>query len=232
MNNYNTYVLGDIHGCYEDLLEVLEKVNFNYEQDHLISLGDLCDRGPKTWEVIELLTKINNLILIEGNHDQWLKTYLKCNHNIKPQIWLQNGGDTTLKSYYYNNFRNEDKHLKLLESALPYYVKDNICFVHGGFDPNFYIADQNKETLCWDREFVQEVMDKQTSEIIKTKDKFDKIFIGHTPTIYFKDKLTKKPIITPIVKNGVINIDTGCGKGAILTLWNLNTNEYVQSTKK
>ena len=77
MNNlYKTFVIGDIHGANKALEEVLEKSNFDYDNDTLISLGDLCDGYSETPQVIETLMKIKNLVSIIGNHDSWLYDYL------------------------------------------------------------------------------------------------------------------------------------------------------------
>ena len=133
----NIWIVGDIHGMYSDLIEVFDKSNFDYKNDLLISLGDLCDRGSKTWEVIEELLKIKNFILIEGNHDQWFKENF---NNPWPNIdWMRNGGDKTINSYKKNNYINFDNHKKLLNLSLSYYVIDKTCIVHGGFDRYYTI---------------------------------------------------------------------------------------------
>ena len=45
-----TYAISDIHGCYEEYIKLLEKINFS-EDDTLYILGDICDRGEKPMEV-------------------------------------------------------------------------------------------------------------------------------------------------------------------------------------
>lgn len=40
------FVVGDIHGCYDLLMQQLERVQFNFEKDLLIAVGDLVDSGP------------------------------------------------------------------------------------------------------------------------------------------------------------------------------------------
>lgn len=40
------YVVGDIHGCYSLLYTKLTQLGFDFSKDRLISVGDLCDRGP------------------------------------------------------------------------------------------------------------------------------------------------------------------------------------------
>jgi len=65
------FVIGDIHGHYCEMMHLFKVVRFDYDQDLLISLGDLVDRGPNSMEVIEELMKIRNFIHILGNHDNW-----------------------------------------------------------------------------------------------------------------------------------------------------------------
>jgi serine/threonine protein phosphatase 1 len=40
--------MGDIHGNYKALMQCLERSNFNYEEDTLIQLGDVCDGHSQT----------------------------------------------------------------------------------------------------------------------------------------------------------------------------------------
>ena len=65
------FVIGDIHGGFKALKQVLEAANFDYEKDTLVSLGDLCDGWSETHLVIEELQKMKNLVLLRGNHDVW-----------------------------------------------------------------------------------------------------------------------------------------------------------------
>jgi bis(5'-nucleosyl)-tetraphosphatase (symmetrical) len=65
-----TYVIGDIQGCLKPLKALLEKVNFNKNNDLLISAGDLINRGPESLATMRFcmdLGKAFNMVL--GNHD-------------------------------------------------------------------------------------------------------------------------------------------------------------------
>ena len=53
-----TFVLGDCHGRFEALKQVLALSSFDYEEDKLIVLGDIVDGVPRTYEVGEELLKI------------------------------------------------------------------------------------------------------------------------------------------------------------------------------
>ena len=49
----SSYVIGDIQGCFDELMLLLEKINFDPKKDELIFAGDLINRGPKSLEVLE-----------------------------------------------------------------------------------------------------------------------------------------------------------------------------------
>jgi serine/threonine protein phosphatase 1 len=90
------FVMGDIHGAHEALLQCLKRSSFNYEADTLIQLGDVVDRNPDVFECVEELLKIKNLIAIKGNHDVWFQQFLDTDYH--PQSW-NHGGLATLESY-------------------------------------------------------------------------------------------------------------------------------------
>ena len=46
------YAVGDIQGCLDPLLQLLDQVSFDSRQDQLISVGDLINRGPKSLETM------------------------------------------------------------------------------------------------------------------------------------------------------------------------------------
>ena len=64
-----TYVMSDIHGCYDKYVEMLAKIEFSTE-DRLYILGDVVDRGSNGMKVLLDIAKHNNIILFMGNHDQ------------------------------------------------------------------------------------------------------------------------------------------------------------------
>jgi serine/threonine protein phosphatase 1 len=214
-------VLGDIHGRYEYLVDVFRQANVDFENDLLIQIGDIVDRGPDPFTCIDLLMKFKNRVFIIGNHDHSFlelvchgKNFLGPGNGVEPTIRAWNLLDQEEQFHYLDTFFREQKGFHVTE--------DKKCFVHGGFDREHPIEGQTILSLCWDREFVNQAMSCTGTQKLKTADNFDEVFIGHTPTIYW-DKTQ------PIFSGGVINVDTGSGKGGPLTLMDIDTKEYWQS---
>lgn len=66
----STYLIGDIHGCYDELRALLEQVAFNPQRDTLWLTGDLVARGPGSLEVLRYVHSLGNSVrLVLGNHD-------------------------------------------------------------------------------------------------------------------------------------------------------------------
>ena len=91
---HRTFVIGDIHGAFRALKQCLEQSHFNYETDHLICLGDVCDGWPDTKLCVDELLKIKNLTYIIGNHDLWALRWLKT--GIVDDAWVTQGGAATI----------------------------------------------------------------------------------------------------------------------------------------
>lgn len=242
------FVIGDIHGNYLALKDLLDIINFDFENDQLISLGDVTDGWEQTCECIELLMKIKNLIFIKGNHDEWTTMYLRTVIENKMPTdyyesqyinnWYTQGGKQTCDSYLNgNNIHFLDKHLDFLENGLNYYIDDeNNLFIHAGYHPMFIpIKDENNyhEDYLWTRSYVRDkVIHPYNNPQYKGDKNFNKVFIGHTPTInlaYLPD--FKEIADKPIVNNNIYMLDTGAGFTGYLTCYNLDTMEYFQSSK-
>ena len=67
-----TIIVGDVHGCLEELKELLDLVRL-CEDDHLIFIGDLIDRGPQSAETVRFVSALagrSSVQLIQGNHEE------------------------------------------------------------------------------------------------------------------------------------------------------------------
>ena len=83
------FVVGDLHGMYNTLQELLQKVNFDPTKDRLISVGDLVDRGPDSQKCLELLNE-PWFHAVVANHEQMMLD--SFDGGWLGQFWMQNGG--------------------------------------------------------------------------------------------------------------------------------------------
>jgi len=210
-----TFVIGDIHGRYHALLEVLEKSEFNYDTDKLIILGDICDGGKNTRECVDELLKIKNRIFILGNHDDWFVGHLLTKGT--PWIWTTQGGEATVRSYA-SGVPKTHKTFFLEEPKL-YHIEEEMVFVHGGFDPLQHPRWSSKDLLIWDRELIN------YARINNGIPKWQKVFVGHTTTQLFNEDI-------PLWFGNLCMLDTGAGWDGKLSIMDIHTEQYWQSKKQ
>jgi hypothetical protein len=61
--------IGDIHGCREELIELLSETNYDEANDHIVAIGDIVNKGPNTLGVIDYLMS-QNASSVRGNHEE------------------------------------------------------------------------------------------------------------------------------------------------------------------
>ena len=69
------YVISDIHGCYDELIELVKLIDLR-DEDTLYIIGDTVDRGPKPIEVLSWMMMQPNVIPIMGNHEYMMMRVL------------------------------------------------------------------------------------------------------------------------------------------------------------
>ena len=99
-----TYVIPDLHGRYDLLMEAVLKMIEHSKVSRsatIVTLGDYVDRGPKSRQIIERLmdwmSRDLKLICLKGNHEDMM--WHCCRHPIRAGWWMENGGGATLVSY-------------------------------------------------------------------------------------------------------------------------------------
>ncbi|NOQ93306.1 MAG: symmetrical bis(5'-nucleosyl)-tetraphosphatase [Methylophaga sp.] len=65
------YAIGDVQGCFDELLKLLDVIEFNPEKDQVWLAGDLVNRGPKSAEVLRWAKNVGSdkVKVVLGNHD-------------------------------------------------------------------------------------------------------------------------------------------------------------------
>jgi len=196
------YAIGDIHGCLEPLLKLMERLQLT-EEDRLGFLGDYIDRGPDPKGVIDyLLTLQGNVTFLMGNHERMFLDYLEGRDKL---LFLFNGGNATLRSYG-SPAHVPETHRRFLKNLLPYYETEDYLFVHAGLRPGIPLEEQDPEDLLWIR-----------GKFIYHPEPYPKpIIFGHTPM--------EEVLMLP----DRIGIDTGCVYGGKLTCLVLPSRELIQ----
>jgi len=220
-----TIIVGDIHGCYQELTKLLKKVEFDKERDRLISLGDLMDRGKQSYEVYDFFRLLKKemgerCVIIRGNHEEMmLEAALFPGDD---DLWKQNGGNKTIKSFYGHGTHVFHHAGWFKANTVLTYEGENFQCCHAGLDSED-IAENLPEVLLWDR------------TRIDRNDYYGKLtIIGHTPILdaawYAGNEKTMK--ILPertrmqLPKTGLICLDTGCVFGYRLTAMVIEGDEY------
>jgi len=173
------YAVGDVHGCYDQLRNLLEKIAADARERSggrpvsLIFCGDYIDRGPASREVVDALWWLTchgpfDLHCLKGNHEQGLLDYL--DNPAAVADWMEFGGLETLRSYGVaapEVYADPDEHCRarddLLESMPAAHLKffeslelmvgiGDYVFVHAGVRPGVPLEKQAVRDLLWIRQ--------------------------------------------------------------------------------
>jgi len=225
MKKPRVFVLGDVHGACKALRQVFRRSDFDFENDTLVSIGDLVDGWPEPAECVEELLRVKNLVAIRGNHDEWMREYLQTGE--ADSWWFGHfGGRQTIAAYKNSGKIDDPRHREFfLQTQRAYFVDEQKrLFVHAGYNFNEPIEKQRGEQLWMSRNYWNYLLrDKFPGETHSDVNGFSEVFIGHTQTVnYFShDK--------PVHLLNCWNVDQGCKSLGRLTLMNVDTKEYVQS---
>jgi serine/threonine protein phosphatase 1 len=187
-----TIVIGDIHGCYQELLQLLETVQLN-PSDRLISLGDIVDRGPDSVQVYDYLKNRPNTIVLMGNHE---RKHLRQTLSYSQEIVKLQFGDR------YAEFLDWVVHL-------PYYEEtENAILVHAAVENGLPITEQKEEVLCGCTAG-EKYLEKHYGKTYWTQ-----IYDGAKPVIFGHHVVGDAPLIRD---QKIYGIDTGACHGGRLT---------------
>ncbi|MFC2080386.1 metallophosphoesterase family protein [Bacteroidota bacterium] len=191
------FAIGDIHGCFDSLKELLEHKIQLKKTDKLILLGDYIDRGTKSREVVDFIMALQengySIEPILGNHESMLLDAHENNELLSR--WIQNGGTETLNSFGIKSLESlESKYLNFFKSLQPFFKYQEYLFVHAGFNDELDNPFDDSYHMIW------KSREKYANPLLKNK----VIVHGHYPIpIDICEARIKN-------KNRVINLDTGC----------------------
>ena len=218
------FAIGDIHGCFDSLKELIELKMQLTPNDRVVMLGDYIDRGSKSKEVIDYLLNLKEkgfqLVTIRGNHEQMLLDAYEDQDLVS--LWILNGGVATLKSFGIWSVRHLDNtYLDFFNSLPLFYAFNNYLFVHAGFNDRMDNPFEDTYHMIW------ESKDQYFNPMLK-----DKIIIhGH--------RVISSTLCDQRIRNRrpVIDLDTGCvfvnySNYGRLTALEINTNTILSVSGK
>ncbi len=199
------FAVGDIHGCYDKLVELMERLPYRPGRDRLVFLGDYIDRGSDSAHVLDYLCRLRqenpDMIALIGNHENLLMEYSRTSDPALLPYLRKMGLDATVSSYGQEGFNARplsflpQEHVDFLTTLLPYWESEEYIFVHAGMEPGTPLEETDLAVLC-------EVRD---AFIESNYDFGKKVIFGHTP------------FSLPLVTSTKICIDTGAAYGNLLT---------------
>jgi serine/threonine protein phosphatase 1 len=198
-----TIVVGDIHGCYVELRQLLAKVELT-DADCLISLGDIVDRGADSVKVYDFLKHRPNTIVLMGNHE---RKHLNGTLSYSQEIVKIQFGDR------YPEFLEWVSHLPY------YYITDRAILVHAAVEDGIAIEAQREEVLCGCTAG-EKYLEKRYGQTY-----WSELYTGAKPVIFGHHVVGENPMI---IADKVYGIDTGACHGGRLTGLILPSFEIVQ----
>lgn len=233
------YVVADIHGCYEEYMELMQKINFS-EEDRLYILGDILDRGPNPMKVLLDIMKKKNVTYIIGNHDYLFLYFMRkkglgiagkqempVDDILDYHKYLDDGGLTSVKEYMQLSKEEKQKVCEFLENAHVYdevtMADKRYILVHAG------IADFLEEKSLEEYDFLDFICERTDYKKRYYQDKNTYVITGHTPVMRIHEDSSSKVY----TGNGHIAIDCGCVYGAKLAAYCIDSGEtiYVKAKK-
>jgi len=223
-------IIGDIHGCYDELCELLLKLNYEVDAENFTAvppkgrkaafLGDLCDRGPKNAEVLRLVMNMadsTDAICVLGNHD--VKLLKKLNGR---NVQLTNGLDRTIEQLDKQDAQFIERARIFLDGLVSHYIFDEgkLVLAHAGIKEEYQGRNSVKT-----REFC--LYGETTGEIdeygFPVRFPWANDYKGKALVVY-----GHIPCADVLWKNNTMCIDTGCVFGGKLTAYTYPERKVVQ----
>ena len=223
-------IIGDVHGCYDELCALLDKLGYTVDKDaytavppagrRAVFLGDLCDRGPKNIEVLRLvmhMTQAGAAYCVAGNHDVKLLKKLRGKN-----VQLTYGLDKTVEQLEAQDPAFIADVRTFLDSLISHYVFDDgkLVVAHAGLKEAYHgRGSGHVRNFCLYGDTTGETDEYGLPVRLPWANEYrgkGLVVYGHTPT----------PQVEPL--NNTICIDTGCVFGGKLSALRYPEKEVVQ----
>lgn len=200
-----TIVIGDIHGCYDELRALLDKAALT-QKDRVVAVGDLVVKGPKNREVLDLFIEDWRFRAVLGNHDRAVLRYMRGKKESLKDSQKQTFKElkTDLERYY------------LFLQSLPTMIDlGTHLVVHAGVRPGVSLIKQKIKDLTELRTLGEDRTSRKGTPWYEVYDGEKIVLFGHWPAS------------EPRRGRRAIGLDTGCVYGNRLTAYIIETGELL-----
>lgn len=188
--NGRTIVIGDVHGCMDELMDLLVAVEAS-PADRLISVGDLLAKGPDSRAVLEWAMRTPNLECVLGNHELRLLRHWKAGTRSE-----EKAHDAETYRQLGDLYEDAMRHIARWPATLS---GPGFTVVHAGFDPREELEWQSRLTLA----------------TIRTLEDGRPWYEAYADSrlVVFGHWARREPV----VRGNAVGLDTGCVYGGALT---------------
>lgn len=193
------YVTSDLHGCYDEFIELLSQIDFT-DKDEMYIVGDIVDRGPEPIRLLQYTMNNINIHLIMGNHEEMMFDCLippncsveekRCLQNslelaCNRYLWVnENGGKTTAEKYNALTYKEQSDIYHYIKNLEPYkrlcVNGVNYLLVHGAPTKKFldnHGKNKVDSDIFWER--------IEGCDIHMDLVPGFQLITGHTPTVLY-----------------------------------------------
>eukprot|EP00484_Ammonia_sp_Unknown_P028599 CAMPEP_0197037430 /NCGR_PEP_ID=MMETSP1384-20130603/14645_1 /TAXON_ID=29189 /ORGANISM="Ammonia sp." /LENGTH=324 /DNA_ID=CAMNT_0042467735 /DNA_START=42 /DNA_END=1016 /DNA_ORIENTATION=- len=230
--------IGDVHGCFDELRLLLNKIGHDPKRDELYFVGDIVAKGPKSNECVDLVQNTPRTYSILGNHDYEVLRVGKACNIIPSHIKIPT---FSFSQYVARDPLSMTNHQRCAEhisqsnieylASMPLYLQPHpkLRVVHAGIIPNVSMDKQDAWNLMNIRNIIEKPTPKHTDLMIAGKpakqraamegtgyhdlgDAWYTFYDGPEHIFYGHD--AKRRLQTCAYTTG---LDTGCCYGGFLT---------------
>jgi hypothetical protein len=200
-----TIVIGDIHGCYDELLALLKLVELNTD-DRVIAVGDLIGKGTRSGEVLGRFIEDVRFSSVVGNHDRALRQYWRG----EPRRLTKELRVTA------RQLESQRERYTAYLRSLPFTINlGTHLVVHAGVRPGVPLRLQMASDLTEIRTMGANPSSRRGVPWYRVYRGRRVVLFGHWPA--------KAPRLSPCA----IGLDTGCVYGGRLTGYIIESNQFA-----
>jgi protein phosphatase len=224
-------IIGDIHGCFDELVALLTKLGYQITDDSdgyrvhhpegrkAIFVGDLVDRGPKTPEVLRLamsMVESGQALCVAGNHDQKLLRKLRGR-----DVQITHGLAESLAQLEPESVEFKERVVSFLDGLISHYLLDDgkLVVAHAGMKEEMQGRGSGRVR---DFALYGETTGETDAYGLPIRYNWAAEYRGQAMVVY-----GHTPIPEPEWLNRTINLDTGCVFGGSLTALRYPEKELV-----